>query len=496
MINLYKNYGNGRSAIPIMVLLFIIGLSVTSYAQTTVKGRVIDRQDKPMPGVSVEVKGTNTTTRTDEEGRFTLSKVSEDAFMVVSHLGFKRQEIPLRNRQNVLVILEEGSEHLDEVVVIGYGEVNRGDLTGSVGEVKMDDMLRAPVASIDQALAGRVAGVQVSAEDGQPGSEMNIVIRGGNSLTQDNSPLYVIDGFPVEDPSLAVLNPSDIESITVLKDASATAIYGSRGANGVVVIETKGGQEGKTVITYEGAAGIQQVTKTMEMMDAYEFVQYQIERNPDNEDIYLTNREMTLEDYRNEPTYDWQDQLFRTANTQVHNLSVSGGNAATKFMISGSLNDFEGIILNSGYQRAQGRVRLNHEVNDRLRLEGNVDYTSDLNYGQITSASQDDRLSYSTYTMYSTWGYRPLALGDDFAELEDEMIDEYADDNRVNPIISAQNEIRRRPASTLNIRAMAHYDIIKGLRLRVRGGYSRAKYESRRLFQFEYSERISQTYKY
>lgn len=467
---LCRNCGYRLSKISIIMLL-MVGISIAAYAQTTVSGRVVDQEDRPVSGVSISVKGSSKTVSTDEDGRFSLEAIAPESVLAVSHLGYKSQEIPVRNRQNVLVILVEGSEHLDEVVVIGYGEVSRGDLTGSVGEVKMDDMLRAPVASIDQALAGRVAGVQVSASDGQPGSEMNIVIRGGNSLTQDNSPLYVIDGFPIENPSLAAINPEDVASITVLKDASATAIYGSRGANGVVVIETKGGQEGKMVTRYEGAMGMQQVTKTMEMMDGYEFVRYQIERNPeDHGKRYLTDPGRTLEDYKNLPTFNWQDQLFRTANTQSHNLSLSGGNAATKFLISGSLYDFEGVILNSGYNRKQGRVRLDHDVSKKLKLQLSGDYSSDMNYGQLASAGHIDHMAHSTSTLYQTWGYRPVAIGDDFSELEDELIDEFANDNRVNPILAVKNEVRRRLSNTLNIRASAIYDINKEFSFTTRGG--------------------------
>ncbi|NGM89931.1 SusC/RagA family TonB-linked outer membrane protein, partial [Parapusillimonas sp. SGNA-6] len=439
--------------------------------QKIITGQVIDKQENPISGVNITAKGTNRTVLTNEEGRFTISDISPETVLVVSHLGFKTQEIAVRNRQSILVIMEVGLAHLDEVMVIGYGEVSRGDLTGSVAEVKVEDMRRAPVASIDQALAGRVAGVQVRANDGQPGSEMNIVIRGGNSLTQDNSPLYVIDGFPVEDLSLMAINPDDVKSINVLKDASATAIYGSRGANGVVVIETKGGEEGKTQVRYEGAAGIQQVTKTMELMDTYEFVKYQIELNPAiSEGIYLTGPEMTLEDYRNVPTFDWQDRLFRTSNTQLHNLSISGGNKATKFLVSGSLYDFDGVIINSGYNRKQGRIRLDHQFHDRLRVFANVNYSSDENYGQLATAGHNSSLSWTTRTMYQTWGYRPVAIGSDFVELEDEFIDELATDNRVNPVIAVQNEVRKRLANTLNATAFADYSISNELTLRVSGG--------------------------
>ncbi len=195
---------------------------------------------------------------------------------------------------------------------------------GTLGRVKMDDIIKAPVASFDQALQGRLAGVSVTSSDGQPGSEMDIVIRGANSLTQSNSPLYVIDGFPIEDFSSAAVNTADIASLTVLKDASATAIYGSRGANGVIIIETKKGEIGKPKVSYSGTVGVQEVTKRMELMTPYEFVVYQIERSPANLDRYLTKPGRTLDYYRTHAGIDWQDRLFRNALMHTHNISVFG----------------------------------------------------------------------------------------------------------------------------------------------------------------------------
>ena len=186
------------------------------------------------------------------------------------------------------------------MVVVGYGQqISKQDLTGAVSQVKMKDIEKAPVPNIDQALQGRVAGVQVSGTDGQPGEGLNIVIRGGNSLTQDNSPLYVVDGFPMEDFASSSLNPDDIESISILKDASSTSIYGARGANGVVMIETKKGKIGAPVITFNNSLGVQQVQKTIEMMNPYEFVKYQTEMNMANaKSMYLDSMNRTLEDYR------------------------------------------------------------------------------------------------------------------------------------------------------------------------------------------------------
>lgn len=228
-----------KSAFSILLLTL---LAVTgAVAQSLVRGKVIDDTGLEVIGASILVKGTTQGTITDMDGMFSLSVPDKNAVLQVSYIGFQTLEVKVDVTKPMSIVLKEDSEMLEEVVVVGYQEVKKKDLTGSVAKVDMDNLLNTPVGSFDQTLGGRVAGVNVSSGEGQPGGTMNIVIRGNNSLTQDNSPLYVIDGFPVEDASLAsTINPSDIESLDILKDASATAIYGARGANGVVIITTKG----------------------------------------------------------------------------------------------------------------------------------------------------------------------------------------------------------------------------------------------------------------
>ncbi|WP_461485837.1 TonB-dependent receptor plug domain-containing protein, partial [Pedobacter sp.] len=249
-------------------------------AKKDVTGKVVDElSGEVLVGVTVKVKATNIATTTNAEGSFVIRATADDV-LIFNIMGYVVLEKVIKQSDLGTVKLKPSQKQLEEVLVIGYGQVSKKDVTGAIGEVKMDELTKAPVASFDQALAGRVAGVQVSSGDGQPGSDMNIVIRGGNSLTQTNAPLYVVDGFPIEDFTSAALNPTDIKSISILKDASATAIYGSRAANGVVLIETKTGKTGQPEISYTGLAGLQEVTKTMALMDAYDFVSYQLELNP------------------------------------------------------------------------------------------------------------------------------------------------------------------------------------------------------------------------
>ena len=344
-----------RVTLVLLVAFFFMLPEVQAQSGGKITGKVVDAMGE-LPGVSVVVKGTTNGMTTDLNGSFTLENVKPSDVLQFSYIGYKTQEIKVGNQRNFSVTMQEDAQALDEVVVVGYQEVRKGDLTGSVAKANMKDLLSVPVASFDQALGGRIAGVNVSSGEGMPGATMNITIRGNNSLTQDNTPLYIIDGFPVEDPAMAAaINPNDIESTNILKDASATAIYGSRGANGVVVITTKQGKVGKPVITYDGSFGISKVTKTLDMMSGYDFVKLQQEIEPERTaERYFMNGEpyngkvWTLEDYRNVEQANWQDEIFRTAWSQNHNVGISGGSESVRYNASLSYYNQDGILLNTG----------------------------------------------------------------------------------------------------------------------------------------------------
>lgn len=262
----------------VFLLMMIFATSLTAMAQEKVSGIVKDDTGETMPGVSIKVKGNNNVGAvTDIDGAFTIN-VKRGTVLQFSFLGYNTKEEKATPGKIMQIVLEEDKKTLGEIVVVGYQPVRQRDLTGSVAKADVSQLTNTPVSSIDQTLGGRIAGVNVSSGEGMPGGQMNITIRGNNSLTQANTPLYVIDGFPVENASVAAsINPNDIKSLNILKDASASAIYGARGANGVVIITTKSGQTGKAKITYDGSYGWQTVTKKMEMMDAYEFVKLQNE---------------------------------------------------------------------------------------------------------------------------------------------------------------------------------------------------------------------------
>jgi TonB-linked SusC/RagA family outer membrane protein len=446
-----------------------IEVATTSIIDVTIKGVVKDDKGEPLEGVTVSIKGTDVSAITDKEGKYSIKAKSNKVTLVFSFVGFQKVEVEASIAS--VVILKEQTSVLDDVVVVGYGTVKRKDLTGAVEKVNIGDLQKAPVRSVEEALGGRVAGVQVVSNDGQPGSPVSIVIRGNNSITQDNSPLYVIDGFPSENPDLNSINVSDIESIEVLKDASATAIYGARAANGVIIITTKQGKAGKTEISYNTYVGTQKIIKKMDLLSPYEFVRFQFEYDSLNTKAqYLTNGR-TIENYRNAKGINWQDLLFRNAMMKNHELAIRGGNASTKFSLSSSIMQQEGIVLNSGYDRYQARFRLDHTISPKLKFGLNVNYSALKSYGVIPS-SLNNSSSQTSNLMFSVWGYRPVS-GDPNVDLTQGLDPEFEldlNDSRFNPLETVQNEVRNRSNNSIIANFSVEYKITKDLLFRSSGG--------------------------
>ena len=464
------------------LLLFVLlqtGAATSGYAQDTnplktITGQVLDSATgQPLQGVVVNLSRLSSARATNEKGLYQVRARPKDT-LVFSHIGYNTVKVLVLDQVRIDVQLNKREQELDDVVVIAYGKVRRSDLTGSVSRVNMEDVQKAPVPNIADALAGRVAGMQVASDDGQPGAESNIVIRGGNSITQSNAPLYVVDGFPMDDFSMASLNPDDVESINVLKDASATAIYGSRGANGVIIIETKKGKAGKPQVSYSAYYALQRQTKQVSVMSPYEFVKYQLEFEPEEAtEMYLTRSNRTLEDYRQVAGIDWQRALFRTAPMHNHNISVRGGTGNTKVAFSGNLINQDGVVISSGFRRYQGRLNVEQDINRKLKLDVKLNYSNDRNYGQINSEQASSNNSYATYVMYRIWGYRPLSTN---ANLEDLLFDDDEEGSAsllvMNPIISTNNEFRQQTRTYFTANLGIDYKLPWDLTLNVRGGYS------------------------
>ena len=335
--------------------------------QNIISGSVNDATTgEPMPGVNIIVKGTSIGVLTDVKGQYSITVPNRNATLSFSFIGYVLQEIPVLDQTVINIKMTQSLSTLDEVVVIGYGTIKRNDLTGSISSVKSSDISAFPKNNLSQALQGLASGVNVQQNSGQPGAGIQIRIRGTNSIQGSNEPLWIIDGFPGEQ---ALLNSADIESIEILKDASATAIYGSRGANGVIIVTTKRGKEGVTRVDYSGSYSIQTIAKKLDLMNASEYAQLY--------NIYTkgkTGTEYFTQDQINNfgKGTDWQDIIFRRAPINDHSLNISGGNAKTKFSVGASVLDQAGIIQSSDYRRLVLRANIDHDISNKFSVSFNA----------------------------------------------------------------------------------------------------------------------------
>lgn len=375
-----------------VALLGLVWLLITSQllAQTplTITGRVTDETGQVLPGVTVLIKNTSNGTTTNAEGDYRLSVSTPNPTLVVSYVGYLNQEIAVGSRSVIDIKLAPDNKTLNEVVVVGYGTQEKKDLTGAIASVGSKDIQKLPVSGVDQALQGQVAGLQISQSNGAPGANTNILIRGIGSISGGNEPLFVIDGYPVTNSGIGnplnTINPNDIESIDVLKDASSTAIYGSRGSNGVIMITTKRGKAGKTRIEVDAYTGFQQVTKKLDLLDTPDFVQFvkdgrnngYLDNSPTGKITDPNNLRpnsyqipaIIQGDISQLPNTDWQDAIFRTAPIQNYQISASGGNENIRYSISGGYFNQKGIIISSGLERYSFRMNLDGKLSNRINV--------------------------------------------------------------------------------------------------------------------------------
>ncbi|WP_232302830.1 SusC/RagA family TonB-linked outer membrane protein [Draconibacterium sediminis] len=416
--------------------------------QTTVKGIVTDEDGEALPGVTVLFKGTTNGTVTDINGYYELP-VAEGKILVFSFVGMKSQEVRLEGQTKIDVTLEVDAIGIEEVVAIGYGVVKKSDLTGAVSSLKKDDMNTGVTATVDDLLLGKSAGVQITQASAEPGGGITIQIRGASSINAGSGPLYVIDGLPISAGSVVSgtgaeiantrtprnplndINPSDIESIEILKDASATAIYGARGANGVIIVTTKKGSAGKIRVTYNGYTGVQQSTKTVDVLNAQDY-QRILNEILDTPGSNVSESERVTEII--DGGTNWQDELLRTGVVQSHALSFTGGNDATKYFASLNYFNQEGVIINSAFERYDARLNIDHK-------------SGDFHFGAnfATSYTHDDFLSYGYDTneaagvLYSAINFDPTLpiFGDDGRYMTSSLI------NTDNPLALANGEISK-----------------------------------------------------
>jgi len=428
-------------------------LSATVLAQTRqITGKVTEKGGTdPVIAASVTIKGTSGGTQTDVNGNFKLPVPDRAGVVLIfKSVGYTPQEIALTPGQtSVNVALESNSKELDEVVAIGYGTVKRRDVNGSISSVTAKDLKDVPVSSLADALAGRLAGVQITTSDGSPDASVKVLVRGGGSITQSNDPLYVIDGVQVEN-GLASLSPQDIESIDVLKDAASTAIYGARGANGVIIITTKGGKAGVTRISYNAYVGFKKLARELAVMDPYDFVTYEYERSRGNtqDSTNFANDYGTfanLAQYKTIAPIDWQKRVFgQPAFQQQHNFSITGGDTSTTFNLSFTDDQQNENVINSTYNRKLLNFHFDHKANAKFRMGFNVRYTDQqVNGVDVSSASS------STYNnLRNTVKYIPFTIPGQTEAQQDATLfteSEEAGNNLglINPITNSNAQFRQ-----------------------------------------------------
>lgn len=380
-----KNY---RSLICASVFLFLLTILSASGQQKMITGKITDIKGESLPGVNILIKGTVTGTTSDVNGNFAL-EASEKDVLIISFIGYTSEEVVVGNTTSLNITLVEDVKTLQEVVIIGYGSVKKEDVTTSISSVSQKELKNLPVAGVDQAIQGRLAGVTVTNNGGQPGGGVSVRVRGITSVN-GNEPLYVIDGVPFQNPIntleanflgggsgqtaqsiMASINPSDIESIDVLKDASAQAIYGSRAANGVVLITTKKGKAGEGKITYDAYYGMKTIPKKLPVMNLREFAEYQNSLVPEINAVTGGNQ-LPTEEFANPSLLgngtDWQDEIYQTGTVHSHQLSFSGGQDKTSYYVSGSYFNEKGTLIETNFDRYTLRANIDHDIKKWLKI--------------------------------------------------------------------------------------------------------------------------------
>ena len=450
--------------------------------QKAISGTVNDENGEPLPGVTVVVKGTNQGTVTNVDGEFSLDNIPTDATLQFSFVGMKTQDVNIENRSSIDVIMEVDAIGIEEVVAVGYGTEKRKDVTGAIASISADKISESKVTSFQEAIQGRLSGVQVSSSSGEPGSSVNISIRGANTVYGSSAPLYVIDGVPydvnsgeVADASigngtssnpLASLNPSSIESVEVLKDASATAIYGARGANGVIIITTKSGKVGDAKITYDGYVSLGTVTRKLPVLSADEYIEYRSVINPNTFLFYIdSNRDGNYNEYDMPrdpyelPMHDWQDEMLRVGMSNSHNLSISGGNASgTTFSGGIGYLDQNAIVIGNDYQRYNALLNLDHKHNNKLKLG----LKFNMSYSELNGATQSGGGSgIFNGVVQNLVISRPLEF---YAPNWD------TEGRYISPLSMIDNAYKSISYLRNNLYTYLDYNVMKGLALHVSGG--------------------------
>ena len=468
-------------------LLSLLIATLSTYAQIKVTGVVTDSNGEPLAGVTVVVKGANTGTTTMFNGSFSLNVAkTSGTVLVFSFIGYEQNSVALTESNPLISItMQELSIKLDdvEVVAIGYGTARRKDLTGSISSIKGEILESIPTPSVAEALTGRMAGVNVTTTEGSPDAEVKIRVRGGGSITQDNSPLYVVDGFPVS--SITDIASSEIATIDVLKDASSTAIYGARGANGVILITTKSGKDAKVAVNFNTYLGWQKLTKELDVLAPYEYLLFQYEatglnnRTPQSSFTQYYGAYADLEaNYKGRAGNNWQEKIFGNQGfTQNYNLSVSGGDKKTKYNVSLSRIDKKGVMIGTGSERTNGSAKLNGRISDKVTF----DFQSRLSYTITTGTGTSTESSSSSSRLRNIIKYPPIGR-----QIIDPDADEYYDDPSVtgvyNPADVSRDDYRKQYEFALKNAAALNWTVVKNLVFRTEAGWDYGANNSDRFY--------------
>ena len=450
------------------MILFILWSIIPCDAaaqQKRVFGKVLNSSNEPLPGANVTLKGTNIGTTTDKTGAFSLTVPdNKTVVLVISSVGFASQEVDVTNNENVTTTLQPASTELSDVVVVGYGTSRKKDLTGAVGSVGLQSVDKTPVFGTGQLLQGRVSGVQVTQTNSQPGSSFTVRIRGTNSITSGSDPLYVVDGYAGAD--ITALNPNDIASMEVLKDASATAIYGSRGANGVVMITTRRGAAGRKALTFEAYTGVQKVANKLDMMDAQQYARHVNEAAPKTSPAYAVPYTQDQIDKMGKGT-DWQDELFRSARMSNYNLGFTGGTSESKYYLSLNYFSQDGIIIGSNYKRGTLRFNLDNKISDKIKmgLSSQISYESQLQANVNTTGGSgggtllDALLSSPIIPVYDSTGVFTFKNGPQPYAIE-----------VGNPVAAANLNSDKNKNTRIFANVFGEYEMVKGVKFRTSFG--------------------------
>lgn len=468
-----------KRIIRIFILLSLCAGS--AYAQQKaqkVTGTVLDETGSPLPGVAVIENGTSNGVVTGADGTYSIS-VAGKSVLVFDCMGYTKLEETVQGRTKIDVSLQPETTFLDEAVVVGYGTMKRSDLTGSVSSVSAASLEKFKTNSVASALGGQIAGVNVTSADGTPGSGFSIIVRGVGTVNGDASPLYIVDGFEVD--NIDYLAPQDIFSVEVLKDASASAIYGARAANGVVLVTTKSAREGRTVVSYNGSACYRVLSKRLDVMSPYEFVKLQHELNSDHDSNYFRAgvdsegnpwRFQTMEDYIGYEGINWQDQTFRDTWSQTHDVSISTGNKVAKMTASFSHYDENGIFVNSGFYKNSARIKSSFKLDNNLTFEFNVSYTGQEKYGMGTSG----------YVLKNIISYRPTA---GVLHSDEELVgsaydpdDENSYNDHFNPLAAAYTTDQSTTTNTWMANGSLTWSISKELKFKTSGSFYQSNIRS------------------